>query len=207
MEVKGIDISHWQGIVDFSKLRSSGVNFAILKAGGSDAAKPYKDKKFDSYYKEAKANNIPVGCYYFVGKDCITFEKGVEYAEHFLTLIKGKKFEYPVYLDLEAPDKKYKSGITDACLGFCAVMESIGYYVGIYGSDVSGFKERMDLSRLTRYDIWVARYGVNPRVVKSYGMWQYSSKGKVNGIIGNVDLDFAYKNYPAIMIKNHLNGF
>lgn len=207
MEFKGIDISHWQGIIDFKKVKESGIEFVIIKAGGSDFKTRYKDRNFDTYYLNARAAGLKVGAYYFCGKNTISYKEGIEDAAHFASLLSGKTFDYPVCMDIEAQDPKNKKGITDACIGFCETLENMGYYVSVYASDVSGFHDRLELSRIKQYDTWVARYGVNPRVVKNYGMWQYSSKGKVNGILGNVDLDYAYKNYPAIMIKNHLNGF
>lgn len=205
--VKGIDVSHWQGIIDFNKVKATGIDFVIIKAGGSDSSKPYKDSKFETNYSAAKAAGINVGCYYFVGSDCITLEKGITDANHFATLIKGKQFEYPVVMDVEAQDKKYKQGITAACIGFCSTMELLGYYVSIYASDVSGFHDRINLSDVVSYDKWVARYGNDPKVVKNYGIHQYNSKGSVDGIIGNVDLDYSYKDYPSIMKNKHLNGF
>lgn len=207
VEVKGIDVSHWQGIIDFKKVKESGVDFVIIKAGGSDSKKRYKDKKFEQYYNEAKSCGLNVGAYYFNGANTINHAIGVEDALHFAEIIKGKTFEYPVFMDIEAQSTKYKTGITNACIGFCSTMEKLGYYVGIYASDVSGFHDRIILDSVKQFDKWVARYGVNPRVVKDYGIWQYSSKGKINGIVGNVDLDYAYKDYPAIMKKAHLNGF
>lgn len=86
-------------------------------------------------------------------------------------------------------------------------MESWGYYVGIYASDISGFKSRLYLDDLKAYDKWVARYGSAPKYVPSYGMWQYSSSGSVPGINGRVDMDYSYNDYPSIMKKKHLNGF
>ena len=120
---------------------------------------------------------------------------------------KGRKFEYPVYIDFEAPGRDNKQGNTDACVAFCEYMESIGYYVGIYASDISGFKDRLYLDQLRSYDKWVARYGSTPKYVNSYGIWQKTSSGVVPGINGRVDLDESKNDYPAIMIKHHLNGF
>ena len=85
-------------------------------------------------------------------------------------------------------------------------MESAGYYVGIYASDISGFKDRLYLDQLNRYDKWVARYGSEPKLVKSWGMWQASSKGNVPGIAGHVDLDYSRNDYNAIIRCYHLNG-
>jgi GH25 family lysozyme M1 (1,4-beta-N-acetylmuramidase) len=86
-------------------------------------------------------------------------------------------------------------------------MENAGYYCGIYASDVSGFVERLDLSRLSKFDKWVANYIGKPSCVASYGIWQKSSTGKIDGIKADVDLDEAYKDYPAIIKNAGLNGF
>lgn len=199
----GIDISHWQGNIDFSKVKT---DFVIIKAGGSDKGF-YKDKMFETYYKGFKEKGIPVGSYYFVGKNCTSFEAGVNDALKFINILKGKKFEMPVYIDFEAPDKKDVTGNTDACIGFCDTMEKAGYFTGIYASDISGFKERLQLARLTPYSLWVARYGSKPKYVKNYGMHQASSTGKVDGIIGRVDMDECLINYPNIIKSRHFNGF
>ena len=86
-------------------------------------------------------------------------------------------------------------------------MEKLGYYVGIYASDISGFKDMMNINELTDYDKWVARYGAKPSYVTSYGMWQTTSSGRVNGYNGNLDLNEAYKDYPNIIKENGLNGY
>ena len=200
----GIDVSHWQGAIDFKQVATV-CDFVIIKAGGSDAGF-YRDKKFETNYKRAKEAGLFVGAYYFVGKDCTTYDAGVADAKRFIDLLAGKSFEYPVYIDIEQTPVVKRQGATDAVIGFCETMENGGYYVGVYASDIGGFKDRLVLSRLTAYDKWVARYGARPKFVTKYGMWQKSSKGVISGIKGNVDLDEAYLNYPAIMARNHLNG-
>lgn len=200
----GIDVSHWQGAIDFKKVREV-CDFVIIKAGGSDAGF-YKDKKFETNYKKAKEAGLFVGAYYFVGKNCTNYDAGVSDAKRFIDLIKGKVFEFPVFIDIELTPVVKRQGATDAVLGFCETMENAGYYVGVYGSDVGGFKDRLVLSRLSLYDKWVARYGSKPKIVSNYGIWQKSSKGVISGIKGNVDVDEAYRNYPAIMARTHLNG-
>lgn len=202
----GIDISHWQGNIDFKKVKNSGVQFIIIKAGGSDKGF-YKDSKFESFYAACKNLNIPVGCYYYVGKDCITAIDGEADAKRFIEIIKNKSFEYPTSLDIESTPKNKKQGATDAAIAFCQTLENAGYYANIYSSDISGFHDALQYERLVKFDKWVARYGKSPQYVKSYGMWQYSSKGKIDGITGYVDLDISYIDYPSIMKKKHLNGF
>ena len=137
MTRKGIDVSHWQGTIDWNKVKKAGIEFAIIKAGGSDAGF-YTDSKWEANYKGAKAAGIPIGAYYFVGKDCVTAAAGKADAERFLQILKGKQLEYPVYMDNEAQPASAKAGITEATIAFCETMENAGYFVGIYGSAVSG---------------------------------------------------------------------
>lgn len=203
---KGIDVSRWQGDIVWDKVKAAGVEFAIIKAGGSDSGF-YTDVKFEQNYKGAKAAGVPVGAYYFVGRRCTSYDDGAADAKRFLEILEGKQFEYPVYIDLEATDRTAKAGATQACIGFVDVMEAAGYYCGIYASDISGFCDRLDISKLGDIDKWVARYGSKPTYVKEYGMWQNSSSGRVNGISGDVDMNEAYKDYPTIMKTMGLNGF
>lgn len=204
-KMTGIDVSHWQGTIDFKKVKAAGYDFVIIKAGGSDAGF-YKDKKFETNYKKAKEAGLFVGAYYFVGPKCVTALDGEADAKRFLKILEGKVFEFPVYIDIETTPARLKRGATDAVIAFCGTLEMAGYYAGVYASDVGGFKDRLEAHRLGRFDKWVARYGSKPRFVTSYGMWQKSSKGAVPGIKGNVDLDESYLNYPAIMARNNLNG-
>lgn len=202
----GIDVSVYQGDIDWKNVKNSGIEFAIIKAGGSDSGF-YTDSKFEQNYRNAKTVGMPVGTYYFVGSGCTSKADGIADAKRFLEIIKGKTFEYPVYIDLEATSPSAKSGATEACIGFCETMENAGYYCGIYASDVSGFNDRLILSKLDKFDKWVARYGSKPVVVKSYGIWQKSDSGRISGINGNVDEDTAYKDYPTIIKNAGLNGF
>lgn len=207
MEIKGIDVSRWQGVIDWKAVKEDGVEFAIIKAGGSDAGF-YKDRTFEQNYAGAKENGIAVGCYYFVGKLCDSAEDGAADANRFLEIIKGKQFEYPVYIDFEAPDTTNKAGNTDAVIAFCEVMENAGYFVGVYASEISGFKDRLDDSRLQHISHWVARYGKKPATnANVFHIWQYSSKGRVAGINGNVDMDTSYVDLETVIKNNYLNGF
>ena len=209
MEYKGIDVSRWQGAINFDKVKQSGIDFVIIKAGGSDTTngKSYTDRNFYSNYEKAKKAGLKVGAYYFAGEQCNTYEKGVNDAYAFYNIIKGLTFEYPVVLDFETANKANKVNNTNAVLGFGAFFEKLKYYFMVYGSDISTFKERVNDKDLKRFDHWCARYGSEPKYVKPYGIWQYSSTGKVNGISGNVDLDISYNDYASIMLKHHLNGF
>lgn len=205
-EFRGIDVSHWQGAIDWAKVRAAGIQFAIIKAGGSDAGL-YTDPKWEENYREAKANGIAVGAYYFVGPACITAEAGRADAQRFLAQLRGKRLEYPVFMDVEATTANAKAGATEAAIAFCRALEAAGYYAGIYSSTYSGFRDRLDDSKLTPFTHWVAQYASKCTYGGAYGIWQYSSSGRISGINGNVDLDISYQDYPSIIKSGGFNGY
>lgn len=207
MAIKGIDVSAWQGIIDWKAVKNAGIQFAIIKAGGSDDG-IYTDSKFERNYEQCKAYGIPVGAYWFVGENFITKADGEADAERFLKLLKGKQFEYPVYVDLEPPLKpSHRKWNTDATIAFCEKMEKAGYYVGVYGSTYSTFQSLVDDSRLTSYAHWVAQYANSCTYWDNYGIWQYTSDGYVNGISGRCDMNYCYVDYPSKIKAKGMNGF
>lgn len=206
MKIQGIDISHWNGDIDFSKVKTSGVDFVIIKAGGSDKGF-YTDSKFKDNYAKAVAAKLNVGAYYFAGKNFRGIESGIADARRFIKILDGLKFEYPVFLDIEAQENRYKEEITDAAVAFCEEMEKAGYYVGIYASDISGFRDKLNHDRIKDYAHWVARYGKEPEICKSYGMWQYSSKGSISGIVGSVDMDISSVDYAKVIKEKGFNNY
>lgn len=196
--MKGIDVSFWQGVIDFAKVKLSGIDFVILKAGGSDDGL-YTDSCFERNYKNAKENGMHIGCYYYVNNDFDNIDTALKYAEHFAKIIKGKKFDMPVCLDIESTTPSQKVGATTASIAFCEYLENLGYYVSIYSSS-SHFDSLVDSSKLKKFDKWVAQWSSNkPTKPTPYGMWQYTDSGKVNGINCNVDMDMAYYDYPNII--------
>ena len=196
--IYGIDVSHWQGDIDWDKVAQSGVKFVIIKAGGSDAGF-YTDTKFEENYDGAKNSGLAVGAYYYVGPGFVSTEDGIADAERFENIIAGKEFNMPVILDLEETSPEDAEGATDASIAFCDYLRDRGYYVMIYASDISGFKEKLNIDRLSGYDKWVARYGKKPEYVEDYGIWQNDNNGSVYGISERVDIDIAYKDYPSII--------
>lgn len=205
-EFRGIDVSHWQGDIDWAKVKAAGIQFAIIKAGGSDAGF-YTDPRWEENYREAKANGIAVGAYYFVGPACTSAEDGKADAQRFLAQLSGKQLEYPVFMDNEAQPVSAKAGITEATIAFCRALEAAGYFAGIYGSTYSGFRDRMEDSRLTSFTHWVAQYASKCTYGGAYGIWQYSSSGRISGINGNVDLDISYQDYPSVITAGGFNGY
>lgn len=205
-EFKGIDVSHWQGHIDWARVKAAGIQFAIIKAGGSDAGF-YTDPRWEEHYRNAKVNGIAVGAYYFVGPACTSAEDGKADAQRFLAQLSGKQFEYPVFIDVEATPASAKVGATEAAIAFCRELEAAGYYAGIYSSTYSGFRDRLDDSKLTPFTHWVAQYASKCEYSGAYGIWQYSSSGKVSGINGNVDMDISYQDYPSIIKAGGFNGY
>ena len=202
--IQGIDVSRWQGQIDWVKVKAAGIKFAILKCGGSDAGF-YSDRTFEYNYNEAKKNGIAVGAYYFVGKDCISYEAGQADAKRMLSICSGKEFELPLFIDIEAQDPKNKVGITDAIVGFYDVMKASGRNAGVYASKVSGFKDRIEDDRIQHIPHWVAQYNSTCTYDKPYIIWQKSSKGMVDGIKGNVDLNEGVDNLFAVNKKTDLD--
>lgn len=194
MTIKGIDISHWNKVIDFKMVKDSGIDFVIIKAGGSDKGF-YQDRYFNDYYRLAKLSGLEVGAYYFVGPHFISYEDGVADAQRFLRILNRRELDYPACLDLESTNPKDKISVTEASVGFLETVKKAGYHPMIYASDISGFKERLNIDELKYYDKWVARYGKKPQYVKDVSIWQKSSTGSVPGIIGNVDLDVSYFDY------------
>lgn len=209
--MKGLDISSYQGGINFDAIKSAGVEFLILRAGftGWGTGVNYnKDTCFEEFYNKSKSHNIPVGAYWYSCAN--TKEKGIAEAKFMYdNCLKGKQFEFPIYIDVEDTHHQVgnKRGVTDAIIGFCEYLENLGYYVGVYASDISGFQDKMYLNELNAYDKWVAHYGSEPKYVKQYGMWQSTSSGRINGYNGNLDCDVAYKDYKSIMLSVGLNGF
>ena len=147
MEKHGIDISHWNKIINYDRIAQS-VDFIIMKVGGSDKGF-YLDPEFmKNYIALHHERNVPCGAYYFVGRLCVDRRSGENDAFKMIDMISGLTFEYPIYIDLEATSPKHIAGATEACKGFCEVLESAGYYAGIYASDVSGFRERLYVNEL-----------------------------------------------------------
>lgn len=204
--IKGIDISHWNGDINFDQVKAAGVEFVIIKAGGSDKGF-YTDSKFRDNYNGAKAAGLSVGAYYFAGKKFRGIEAGVADAKRFIEILKGMQFDYPVFIDIEAQENRYKEEITDATIAFCEEMEKAGYFVGIYASDISGHNDKLNHDRIKSYVHWVARYGKEPEICKDHGLWQYSSKGRISGIIGSVDIDISTVDYSKIIKEKGFNGY
>lgn len=191
--LRGIDISHWQGDIDYSAVKNSGeVDFVILKAGGSDSGF-YEDSKFREYLDGFRNVNMPIlGAYYFVGSGCISYGDGVADGDRLCDILDGTGIEYAI-LDLESTDPSDIDGATEGSRGFMDRCRERGYKTMIYASDISGFQNRLHLDQLSDYKKWVARYGSEPQYVTEYTLWQYASDGNIPGINASVDMNYLYE--------------
>ncbi|MBQ8920808.1 MAG: hypothetical protein IJ060_01430 [Oscillospiraceae bacterium] len=205
---KGIDVSQYQGNINFKKVAADeNGEFAVLRAGYGRYLKQ-EDPKFRTYYDDAKAAGIPVGAYWF--SYAKTPEQARIEANVCMQVLGDRAFEYPIALDIETEYQATKltqeevSAIIDA---FCSEVQAKGYYVVIY-SFSSFLKKQVSAEMFRKYDVWVAHTNVSkPSFSGNYGAWQYSWTGSVDGISTDVDLDYCYRDYPAIMQRKHLNGY
>lgn len=217
MELKFIDISTYQKNVDYQKVKDDGVQGVILRCGytGYGTAKSkQKDAQFENHYKGFSKVGLPIGVYWY--SCAVTEEEAIVEANKVLEYIKGKKIELPIYFDTEDnhDTKKYsptsqrtigRAKLTKVAKAFCETIENAGYYVGIYAS-TSWLNNQLNMNDLKAYDVWVAQYSSKCQYKGNYGMWQYSSKGKVKGISGNVDMNKCYRDYVNIIKKAGLNN-
>ncbi|MDD6270108.1 MAG: glycoside hydrolase family 25 protein [Oscillospiraceae bacterium] len=202
----GIDVSVYQGQVDWKAVKESGVEFAIIRAGYGKHINQ-EDKYFDINMKKAKEAGIDCGAYWF--SYATTPEDALKEADVFYEVIKDYKFEYPIFFDYEtsAQYELEPEESTAIIHAFCDRMESYGYYVSLC-SYVNFLNTRIEPEIFESFDTWIAHYNVQvPLFSRNYGIWQYSCTGRIPGIETDVDLNYAYYNYPNIMIKNNLNGF
>lgn len=201
--MKGIDVSRWQHGIDFNAVRAAGYDFVIIKAGGSDDGF-YTDPCFESFYDMARAAGLYIGAYYFVGPEFTSAEDGRADAERFIRILGNRLFEMPVYADIECTRPADKDGVTEAAIAFCETMEDAGYYVGIYASEYSGFRDRLDAKRLSAYTWWVAAWGdTEPNV--PYGIWQYNNNGRIDGV--TVDENEAVEEFRAVITAGGYNNY
>ena len=205
MEIKGIDVSEWQGNIDFDKVKASGVDFVMLRAGYGKYISQ-KDPTFEQNYERAKAAHLNVGVYWFSYAENDSDAR--EEADICLEVIKGKKFEYPIYFDLEEQSQfeKGKAFCSDLVKTFCDKIEKAGYFAGLYISS-DPLKNYITEEVAKRYALWIADYNGRCSYDGEYGIWQYSSSGRIDGISGNVDMDISYVDYPRIIKDGGFNGY
>lgn len=197
---QGIDVSSWQGVIDWSRVKKQ-IDFAIIRCG---AGHTY-DKRFDYNVTSCEKKGIPYGVYWY--SKATTPKEAINEANLLLAKIKDKVFKYPVYFDFEEPSivsKLTKEQASDIANNFCSTLEKAGYYVGIYGSYyllTSLYEDYIT----KKFDTWCAQWGDKCKW-KNVRMWQHSSTGTIPGINGNVDLDKCYYDYPSVIESARKNN-
>lgn len=205
----GIDVSLWQKGFNFAKAKEEGVEFVIIKASQSD----YKDPQFENHYANAKAVGLGVGAYHFCTATTVAQAK-IE-AQTCINIIKGKRFEYPIYLDFENSGNINYSSLDKATNNaiiktFCEALEAAGYWAGVYMNH-NFYKNVVDGAALSkRFSFWIASWGSeNP--VENAKMWQFGGETNVlrsNKIAGvTCDQNYCFQDYPTNIKSSGLNGF
>lgn len=188
-ETKCIDVSEWQGEIDFSKVKKSGVDYVILRAGfGREASQV--DAEFEENYKKAKKAGLKVGAYWY--SYAVDSADAVKEAKACLQILKGKSFELPVFYDMEDSSQISfgKSILTKMARAFLEEIRKGGFSAGIY-ANANWFSNYLDFDSLYKdYFVWLAQY--NDSAEFKCDIWQYTSSGKVSGVSGKVDMNIIY---------------
>lgn len=209
---KGIDVSQWQGVIDWAKVKAAGIQFAMIRAG-------YGQNNIDPQFKrnisECNRLGIPCGIYWF--SYAYTEAMAIREAEYALAAVEPYKLDYPIAFDYEGASVDYakkngvvpdKAHVTALANAFCGRIEQAKYYAMVY-TNPAYLSQYYDSYVPKSYDIWLAQWPANPdpaaKPAQAGGIWQYTNSGTVSGISGRVDMDAAYYDYPAIIKANGLN--
>lgn len=211
MSIKGLDVSRFQGEVDWERVKAAGYQFAMLRAGyGDDSV----DGQFRRNASECNRLGIPIGAYWFCY--AASPENAAQEADSCIRTVSGYRLDYPVCYDIEQASADYveKQGVSftpalaqSLVKSFCGRVEAQGYFAMFY-SNRSFYDTYLGAALAGRYAFWYARY-TDTFDGTDCGIWQYTSTGSVPGISGNVDLDLAYVDYPSVIRRaglNHLDG-
>ncbi len=211
----GIDVSSYNGELNWNTLATKGVDFAILRAGSS---KTGEDVFFDINYSKARSAGIALGAYYYV--EATTTQEMLLEVEKLESIIANKKFEYPIYLDFEKNELGEILGkqlLTEMCTAFVEKLQLDGYFAAIYTNNnwLENFFVKETI--VSKYDVWYARYVAADKIpspewdLAKYGtimgIWQYTDEGAFEGFKEPFDLNLAYKDYPSIIKRYHYNGY
>ncbi len=199
--VKGVDLSKYNGTVDFTKLKEAGVGFAMLRLAsrGYGSGKISLDEKFVEYAQNAQVAGIQIGAFFY--SQAVNENEAVEEANYIVGAISGFNVKYPVAIDIERvsgdearTDKLTNKERTSIVKMFCDTVKGYGYKPIIYASSemlVGG----LDLKELQDYDVWLADEKIPTEYPYRFGMWQYNTKGHIDGITGDIDLDISFIDY------------
>lgn len=194
---KSIDISEWQGTIDWNLVKASDIDFVIIRCGFGNDETEQDDKKWLRNVSECERLGIPYGVYLYSYAQSL--EQARSEAQHVLRLISGRKLSYPVYLDME---DNTTIGVSSDMKGqiaktFCDIVSESGYKVGIYANlNWWNYQLTSSVFNNNSWSKWVAQYNSTCDYSKNYDMWQSTSKGRINGISGDVDINFWIEKSP-----------
>ena len=198
---KGIDVSKFQGDIDWSKVKADGVDYVFIRVGirGYGTGAIVEDEKFHDNIKGALEADLKVGVYFF--SEAVNTDEAVEEAEFVLERIKDYNVTLPVVIDIEEipgedgrNEALSKEELTQVCLAFMEKIENSGYSPMLYGN-IKCLVSMVDIEKLSKYDMWYAFYSDEIYIPYEVAGWQYSSEGKVDGISGNCDLNIFFKEW------------
>lgn len=200
---KGIDVSSYQGKIDWEKVKPY-IDFAIIRCGWGNNVRSQDDVYYERNATLCEELNIPYGVYLY--SYATNLDDARSEVLHTLRLIRDKKLEYPVFLDVESKRQMAlpKEKLIEIVKYYCEEMEKEGYYVGIYAS-LDRFKSNLDSRELDPFDKWVAEWNDKFTYKGEAGMWQNTSYEELAGIDGRVDGDIAFYDYPKIIKDKGLN--
>ena len=195
----GIDVSKYQPNINWASVKASGISYVIIRCGyrGSSTGVLVEDPYFRSHIKGAKAAGLKVGVYFFT--TAVTEAEAVEEASMCASLCSGYGINYPVFMDCESSGRAGYMSLSPAqrtsiIKAFCNTVKSAGYTPGVYANK-TWLTSYINTSELSAYKIWLAQYNSTVTYKGRYDLWQFTSKGAVNGISGNVDMNQSYLGY------------
>ena len=199
--IRGVDLSKYNGDVDFGKLKDNGIRFAMLRLGsrGYGTGKITLDEKFVEYEQNAQVAGIQIGAYFY--SQAVNETEAIEEANYIVGAVSGFGVKYPIAIDIEKvegdearTDKLTTEERTAVVKMFCDAVKGYGYKPVIYATTdmlVTG----LDLKELADYDVWLADYDIPTDYPYRFSMWQYNKKGRIDGITGDIDLDLSFIDY------------
>ena len=203
---RGIDVSAWQGAIDWNAVKAAGVDYVIIRAGFGKFSDQI-DKYFEANYAGAKAAGLGVGAYHY--SYAVNVQDAKQEAQVALGWLAGKQFDYPIYFDMEYSGQTKLSRATNGEIidAYCSTLEAAGYFTGLYS--YSYFLNTYVPNDIYKeYTIWDADVSnPSPTYTGKYDMWQYSHSSSVSGIAGNVDANLCYRNFPEVIKRLGFNGY
>ena len=214
----GVDVSYHQQSIDFEQLKTSPVEFMMVRCGyrGYTEGGLIQDEKFEEYAQACNDNDIPLGVYFFT--QAVTEEEALAEADYVINLISKYKISYPVAFDTEyVQDKEARTNkaelskeeLSRICIAFCERIKEAGYYPIIYASE-NWMRRSLDLTMLTDYDFWAPQYLEENDFLYDFTIWQYTEHGSIAGISEDVDLNISMVDYasfvPALMDAKQTEG-